>query len=87
MKKSNLNKKLNFCWIPDLAKQLVDELSKKYGHYIITSFLNENIPEIKEENVSKFRDNPEVVILVSDETGGEGRNFQLFKTEFILIYL
>ncbi len=69
-------KTLIFAGFPDLAEQLVDELSKKYGRNIITSFLNEDVSEIKEENVSKFRDNPEVVILVSDETGGEGRNFQ-----------
>ena len=56
-------KTLIFAGFPDLAKQLVDELSKKYGHYIITSFLNENIPEIKEENVSQLRDNPEELFL------------------------
>ena len=32
--------------------------------------------EIKEEEVRRFKVNPQTWLLICDETGGEGRNFQ-----------
>ena len=48
-------KTLIFAGFPGLAKSLINDLSKKYGHNIITYFLNEDETELKEENVLKFR--------------------------------
>ena len=38
--------------------------------------MTEEETNIKETNVSEFKNNKNINILVSDESGGEGRNFQ-----------
>jgi ATP-dependent helicase HepA len=62
-----------FAGYAGLAKHLADRLAM---HHDVAEFRGELSREEKEKNVQRFRDDPSVRILVCDETGGEGRNFQ-----------
>jgi ATP-dependent helicase HepA len=69
-------KVLVFCGYPGTAAKITSAIREKLGNEAVTEFLTELEREEKEANVQRFRDNPETWILVSDESGGEGRNFQ-----------
>jgi ATP-dependent helicase HepA len=75
-------KVLIFAGYPGLAANLALGLRAEFGHEAITEFRADLSREEKEENVRRFADGRELQILVSDETGGEGRNFQ-FASELV----
>lgn len=58
------------------AELVVEQLQMKYGKGVVTQFRHDLGDDDKENEVTKFRRNPECSILVCDESGGEGRNFQ-----------
>lgn len=70
-----------FAGYPSVARELESVLAATYGTEV-TSFLFDLDTESKEKNVRKFQTKSDVWILVSDESGGEGRNFQ-FADELI----
>lgn len=70
-----------FAGYPGVARELESILVADFGTQI-TSFLFDLDTESKEKNVRKFQTKSDVWILVSDESGGEGRNFQ-FADELI----
>lgn len=69
-------KTLVFAGFPGAADRLTQTLRSRFGHASVTEFRSELDDMVKEENVRKFRVEPQVMIMVSDESGGEGRNFQ-----------
>lgn len=71
-----------FAGYPEVAREVADLLSLRFGEEAITVFLSELSREEKEDNVIRFQNTPKTFVMVSDETGGEGRNFQ-FATEII----
>lgn len=58
------------------AELVVEQLQIKYGKATIAEFRHDLDDNKKEDEVIKFRRNPDCKILVCDESGGEGRNFQ-----------
>ena len=58
------------------AEFLVEELTKSYGLPAVASFRHDLDDDKKEREVTRFRREFGCCILVSDESGGEGRNFQ-----------
>ena len=71
-----------FSGFPNSAEILTEMLQDEFGYESVKDFLFNSLPEEKEKNILEFQKNEEVWILVSDETGGEGRNFQ-FADELI----
>ena len=73
-----------FAGFPKLACFLYEQLSEIFGdeeiarfHYGMDELFDEvREREIKEEEVRRFKVNPQTWLLICDETGGEGRNFQ-----------
>ena len=76
--KSKKQKAIVFAGFPGLALELRDKLNQdeSFGPTEFRVFLTEEETNIKETNVSEFKNNKNINILVSDESGGEGRNFQ-----------
>jgi ATP-dependent helicase HepA len=74
--KSTRPKQLVFAGYPGLAANLVGHLRALFGNDAVTAFHHGMPREEKERNVARFEDSRHAWILVSDETGGEGRNFQ-----------
>src|SRR5262249_1266888 len=68
-------KLLVFAGFPGLAGRLADRLREQLGPAVL-EFRGEMDRTEKEANVTRFRTDPLVRVLVCDETGGEGRNFQ-----------
>lgn len=60
----------------DSATSLAADLKKKFGEKVVESFTFAMDDDEKETRVLRFRTDHCCRILVSDETGGEGRNFQ-----------
>lgn len=58
------------------ASALADELREKLDEHAVKTFTYDLDDAEKESNVLRFRTDDRCRILVSDETGGEGRNFQ-----------
>lgn len=58
------------------AEYLADDLKERLGGQVVEVFTFNLGDAEKEQNVLKFRTKKDCKILVSDETGGEGRNFQ-----------
>jgi ATP-dependent helicase HepA len=81
-KESPLPKLIIFAGFPGIALPLAQELSLHLGKGSITEFRSELSREEKEENVSRFQNNHRTFVMVCDETGGEGRNFQ-FASEIV----
>lgn len=81
-KASQLPKIIVFAGYPQVAREVADEISAYFGEEAITVFLSELSREEKEDNVIRFQSVPETFVMVSDETGGEGRNFQ-FASEIV----
>jgi ATP-dependent helicase HepA len=77
-----------FAGYPGLASILTKQLCDHFGKVYIARFYygldadHIGEQELKEKEVRRFMINPRVWLLVSDETGGEGRNFQ-FASELI----
>src|SRR5690606_7536938 len=69
-------KVLVFAGFPGLAPIAAASLRRAFGTAAVVEFRFDLDREEKEDNVRRFRDEPGTWILVSDETGGEGRNFQ-----------
>lgn len=69
-------KTLLFVGFPGLAEELLEPLVKQFGEAVVRHFTTDLDDDLKEENVTSFRLNPECLLLVCDESGGEGRNFQ-----------
>jgi len=76
LEKQGVFKLIVFAGTMGSAELVVDELQRVYGAASIAQFrfdLNDNV---KEEQVIRFRRDDTCRIMVSDESGGEGRNFQ-----------
>lgn len=69
-------KTLIFAGFPGTAARLADRLRTECGDTSVVEFRSDLDDMSKEENVRRFRLDPDVAFLVSDESGGEGRNFQ-----------
>jgi ATP-dependent helicase HepA len=69
-------KTLVFAGFPGVAERLALFLKGVFGDKVVTEFRTDLDDVIKEENVRRFRIEPGVAVMVSDESGGEGRNFQ-----------
>ena len=75
-------KLLLFAGFPGVALDLAERLQARFGPEAVAEFRSDLAREEKEANVRRFRSNRATWIMVSDETGGEGRNFQ-FAAELI----
>ena len=73
---------LIFAGFPGAAQRVASVLTQEFGPTALAQFGWEMDSKAKERNVHRFRRDNECWILVSDETGGEGRNFQ-FANELI----
>jgi ATP-dependent helicase HepA len=71
-----------FAGFPGLLDHLVPYLTEQFEPESITVFRADMGREEKEANVDRFRTDPEAWLLVSDESGGEGRNFQFAAAVF-----
>lgn len=69
-------KTLVFAGFPGVAERLANHLQQALGEKVIIQFRSDLDDMTKEENVRRFRVDPRVAVMVSDESGGEGRNFQ-----------
>jgi ATP-dependent helicase HepA len=76
------HKMIVFAGYPELADEVGAALSGAFGSDAVASFRTEHDLETKEANVQRFHQEPETWLLVSDESGGEGRNFQ-FAAEIV----
>lgn len=70
------HKTLVFAGFPGVAGRLSVLLKERFSDKAVTEFRSSLDDTAKEENVRQFRTEPDVMIMVSDESGGEGRNFQ-----------
>lgn len=76
------DKFLIFAGAPGLAKHLAEALSKKLHEEGVARFHFRMLPDPAEEQqekeaeVARFRKDPKCWLLITDETAGEGRNFQ-----------
>jgi ATP-dependent helicase HepA len=68
-------KVLVFAGYPGASEWLAADLRREFGD-AVREFRYDLDQQDKEDFVREFQNNPKVWILVSDETGGEGRNFQ-----------
>ena len=58
------------------AESIAEALSAEFGPASIARFCHDLSDEEKEVQVTRFRHESNCTILISDESGGEGRNFQ-----------
>ncbi|MCG3146074.1 MAG: RNA polymerase-associated protein RapA [Gammaproteobacteria bacterium] len=77
-----LPKILIFAGFPGAAEALAERLRAEFGNQAVKEFRFDLSQEEKELSVRQFQTNPATWLLVSDETGGEGRNFQ-FAAELV----
>lgn len=66
-----------FTSYPQTLIKLKEVLARLLGEEAISTFSLLNNREELEENVIKFQNNEECKIMICDESGGEGRNFQI----------
>jgi ATP-dependent helicase HepA len=76
LKTSNDARVLIFVGYPRAAAYLENTLRKSLPDFGINCFFEDMERDAKEKAVDDFRELPAPQILVSDESGGEGRNFQ-----------
>jgi ATP-dependent helicase HepA len=69
-------KLLIFAGFPGAAEELASALGTEFGKEAVREFRHDLSQEEKEQNVREFQAQPKTWLLISDETGGEGRNFQ-----------
>jgi ATP-dependent helicase HepA len=77
-----LPKLLVFAGFPEATEEVAKLLRIEFGNSAVKEFRHDLSQDEKEQNVRQFQATPKTWILVSDETGGEGRNFQ-FASELI----
>lgn len=73
---SGSRKLLVFAGTYGAAEYVVEALCQAFGEKAIASFRHDQGDDEKEREVARFRRDATCSILVSDESGGEGRNFQ-----------
>src|SRR5579871_239769 len=66
---------LLFAGFPGVAEEIAVALTEAFGASAVAEFRSEMPREQKEDSAQRFQRDPSVTLLVSDETGGEGRNF------------
>lgn len=76
LKQEGAQKIIVFAGTMGSAELVVEELQRVYGIASVAQFRFDLTDDVKEEQVTQFRRNANCQILVSDESGGEGRNFQ-----------
>jgi ATP-dependent helicase HepA len=69
-------KLLIFAGYPGASAEIAEAIRAEFGETAIREFRFDLEWDAKEEHVREFQMDPSVWILVSDETAGEGRNFQ-----------
>jgi len=69
------SKILLFAGYPGVAEEITLALTEAFGVTAVAEFRSEMPREHKEDSAQRFQRDPNVILLVSDETGGEGRNF------------
>jgi ATP-dependent helicase HepA len=69
-------KTLVFAGFPGVAQRLAAFFKETFGDNVVTEFRSDLDDIAKEENVRQFRAESRIAVMVSDESGGEGRNFQ-----------
>jgi ATP-dependent helicase HepA len=75
-------KLLLFVGFPGAVEEFGRLLRAEFGNLAVKEFRHDLSQEEKEQNVRQFQTNAHTWLLVSDETGGEGRNFQ-FVSELV----
>jgi hypothetical protein len=65
-----------FAGYPGIAAEIARHLQERFGEEATFTFLTEQPMEEKENGVRRFQREPAAWLMVSDESGGEGRNFQ-----------
>lgn len=70
------NKVLVFAGTFGSAEYVAESLIGEFGKEAVASFRHDLNDDEKERQVARFRRDPHCCVLVSDESGGEGRNFQ-----------
>lgn len=76
LEQQGIQKLIVFAGTMGSAELVVEELQRVYGSASIAQFRFDLTDDIKEEQVIRFRRDDTCRVLVSDESGGEGRNFQ-----------
>ncbi len=71
-----------FAGLQNLAADLVEGLRQDLGQGVVADFRHDMPVDEKELSVRQFHSSPAIKLLVSDESGGEGRNFQ-FASEIL----
>lgn len=71
-----LKKQIIFAGTYGTAEYISYELTKLFGINAVATFTHDLSDEEKEQEVTKFKRNSDCFLLISDESGGEGRNFQ-----------
>ncbi len=69
-------KLLIFAGFPGAVEELAVALRNEFGKESVREFRHNLEQEEKEQNVREFQTQAKTWLLISDETGGEGRNFQ-----------
>ncbi len=69
-------KVLAFAGYPGVAEEIEIAVAPILGETAVVSFRSDMRREDKEDAATRFRSDPAVRLLISDETGGEGRNFE-----------
>lgn len=67
---------LLFAGYPGIAEEIAVALIEELGTAAVAEFRSEMSREHKEAAAQRFQRDAQTVLLVSDETGGEGRNFE-----------
>lgn len=62
-----------------LCPRVAQELQKEFGSAAVAQFSWEQSDKVKEKAVIRIKRDDQCWLLVSDETGGEGRNFQFIE--------
>lgn len=74
-RRNRQSKILLFAGYPGIAEEIALALTETFGANAVAEFRSEMPREHKEDAAQRFQRDPNVMLLVSDETGGEGRNF------------
>ena len=69
-------KLLIFVGFPGAVQELASALRDEFGKESVREFRHDLSQEEKEQNIREFQMKSKTWLLISDETGGEGRNFQ-----------
>ena len=72
---SKNEKTLIFCGYPGVAENLTKSLVAIFNDTTVKPFFSEMPDDQKEDNVTEFRLIDHCLVLICDESGGEGRNF------------